>query len=120
MSIVIELNPQVKKLIETAIKESRAFYLGVTDTSGAEIDRRCPMFLEPDGYAYEYFNSDKLQLNVDVTVNAHGCLISETPQGPPFVQGSITFDGRLGPRVLMKGDGLQFPRGHVRFMGKLP
>lgn len=111
---VIDLNPQVKKLLEDAVAAAKPIWLGFMSGS-REVHSRLALFMVSEGPDY-YVNVNSVQTDpVPAPIRVDRCCLAKDKVGPCFANGPLDH-----ARDLKTGDSLLVVEGRVRFTGKLP
>jgi hypothetical protein len=117
MSLIdLDLNPRVRNIIQTALKEAKPIWLGLTEGEGGkEIwERRALWMLEIEPNLFHNGNSVSWVLRSSNVV-VGGCVLSVTPNGAPFQSGPLRTT-----RYMAVGDTIVCAAGAVILQGTIP
>jgi hypothetical protein len=112
MTPTLTVNPRVQEIIQKALRDSRAFWLGI-----APWPRQQVFFELVD--TQRYTNINTIQLTALETVTLVEADLSMTRDGEPFIRGIVNSLRQYGT-IVGPGETVWFQPGAVEYKGDLP
>lgn len=116
MMLTVELdhlNPRVRDIVETAIKEAKPFWLGFCSGNKELWSRRAIWMIEIDHHLFESGNSASWE--VDHRVDVDSAVLGMNPNDVPILSGALIKTLRV-----VRYDRIECAIGAIRVTGPLP